>query len=156
MKIYKLTTKILAGMGCLLLLGIFLCAGVIWGTDYLQWMRFMNSTSPLTAEVILDLCQKFIYPNHEPICSSSETYAYEFYPFMLNKFESGVTDYSEVEEVLGAYQWDTDTEGPLADGRYYFIVRYDLRGDRKSALALFFYEDDGKLIKSVKFYEGID
>ena len=155
MKIYKLTTKILAGIGCLLILGILLCAGVIWGTDYLQWRRWKNSTSPLPEEVRLDLCQKFIYPNHEPICSSSGTYAYEFYPFILNQFESGMTDYSEVEEVLGDYQWETDTDIPFA-GRYYFIVSYDLRGDRKSALLLFFYQDDEKLFDDAKFYEGVD
>jgi hypothetical protein len=56
--------------------------------------------------------------------------------------------YDEVQQKLGKYQFAYDPPVTTGDGFTYFVVGYDLQGDRVYPIGMFFYED-GKLWRLV-------
>jgi len=152
----KIISLPMCGCTLLLLLAAVSFVGIIWVTDYRQGIRWKSTTTPLPENEVQELCIKLDISVNEKPCSSTTVFADEFYPFILDQFEEGQASFSDVENLLAEYQWEYEIAGPLADGSYYFVVSYDLRGDRATALLFFFHEENEILFQTAKFYEGIN
>lgn len=136
-------------IGCVLFVGLMRLTNII---DVVMWKK---STSPLSTEVVLDVCQKLGILETESVCNSTNVYANELYPVVLENFQIGESSFSDVSLVLEEYEYDSSKGGPLGDGTFYFDVSYDLQGDRKSVIVLIFDQGTQLLNRKLTGYEGV-
>jgi hypothetical protein len=151
----KVARKIVFASGILILVVAigFLClpatAGAVIGLwdvpDKLNWRAH---TSPLSQDVIDDLCLKFKLPTNDPRCQpGARVYAPDFFSVIRATFQpknGPWATYDEVQLKLGKYQFTYDPPVTTGDGLTYFRAHYDLRGDQVFPITMFFYAD-GKL-----------
>ncbi len=90
-------------------------------------------TTPLKAEVIQDVCEKFEISDDDPRCQPRATvYAPEFYADIktyIRGLPEKRANIEEVQRLMGKYEIDREPITKLEDGTEYFRVFYDLRGD---------------------------
>jgi hypothetical protein len=149
LKVSAITIAI--GIGLLFL--IILVQVVRFGIyDYKDLTHWREKTSPLHEDVIQDICLKFIIPPNDSRCKSgSKVYAPDFFGDITRAFraKNGIySTYDEVQNKIGKYQFDYEPPVTDGSGRTYFVVWYDLRGDRVFPIVMFFY-GDGRLYRII-------
>lgn len=110
---------------------------------YRKTPEYSELTTPLSSDVVQDLCMKLVLSPEDPRCQPGATvYAPEFFQTIkdaLKPDDAEWAGYDKVEEVLGDYQTDCELPTKESDGKEYFTCRYDLRGDRMYPITVFFY-----------------
>jgi len=90
-------------------------------------------TTPLKAEVIRDICEKFEISDDDPRCiPGTKVYAPEFFADIKKYIRGLPEDKASIEEaqrLLGKYEIGREPITKLEDGTEYFRIFYDLRGD---------------------------
>jgi hypothetical protein len=135
----------------------FVCSAAIRGALIGLWdvpakLNWKEKTTPLDPAVVKDLCATFSLPSEDPKCKpNSVVYAPDFFGVVRETFapSDGVwATYDQVQEKIGKYQYHYELPITTGDGFTYFVVGYDLQGDRVYPIAMFFYED-GRLWRLV-------
>lgn len=113
--------------------------------------NWRSTTSPLSEEVLKDLCEKFSGQESTRLCTSREPiFAPHFFPIISDEFQVGRATYDEVQAKLGEYQkW----KGPvitLGSGEKYFEAWYDLKGDSRTAI-IFYFSENGEVIRIINY-----
>jgi len=89
-------------------------------------------TTPLEAEVVEDICEKFLLSD-DPRCEPGEViYAPDFFPEIRRYLQGGKgrLTHQDVQEKLGEYEYRC--ESPIyypSLGKTYYWCSYDLNGD---------------------------
>ena len=124
---------------------LFLLLAISTWIGRLKKPKIHEVTSPLEAEVVHDLCQKFDLLKDDSSCQpGAVVYAPDVFPAIIHSFEPGVTTYDDVQEKLGRYLYEREPTTTLADGSTYFVSAYDFRGDRVFTIG-FLFGGDGVL-----------
>lgn len=111
--------------------------------------EWRSETTPLSEEVVQDLCDKFsLQPSHDLCDQNGVVYAPAFFDAIDATFVPGISTYDEVQEILSNYQTKLEPPVTLADGTNYFVSHYDLKGDNITEVGFFFY-GNGKLMKII-------
>jgi len=104
-----------------------------------------RNTTPLTAEVVEDICIKFSIQADDPRCQPGATvYSREFFPDIksyLYDLPKDQANEEEVSKLLGLYEYYREPMTHVSDGPDYYRVWYDLRGDHVYRLVIFYRED---------------
>jgi hypothetical protein len=149
MKVAK-RISIVFGIVMLVALAALLCIPItigaiigLWDTsDSLNWKAH---TSPLSQDVINDLCFKFKIPSNDTRCQSGATvYAPNFFNVIGETFQptnGPWATYDEVQQKLGKYQFLYEPPVTEGNGLTYFVAHYDLNGDQVFPITMFFYAD---------------
>jgi len=155
----KIARKIAVVFGIAVLLALiaFICIpatiGAIIGLwdipDQLNWRAH---TSPLSQDVINDLCMKFTLSSNDPRCQpGARVYGPDFFTVIGATFEpedAPWATYDEVQQKLGKYQIMLEPLITDGSGRTYFVAHYDLKGDQVYQITMFFYAD-GRLYRLI-------
>ncbi len=125
---------------------IFLCS--IWilsrGLHQDDWKK---RTTPLPKETRDLLCSRFGLSQEDVLCSGKDIYALDFMPTIQDTFKpyetyhiksSEAATYEEVEEKIGTFKYECEQVVHQADGLSYFRCFYDLRGDKKFIITIFY------------------
>ncbi len=104
-----------------------------------------RNTTPLTAEVVEDICKKFSLQMDDPRCQPGATvYARELYPdiksYLYDLPKDRAND-EEVSKLLGLYEFNREPMSRLSNGHEYYRVWYDLRGDLVNRLVISYHKD---------------
>jgi hypothetical protein len=114
--------------------------------------HWREKTSPLSQNVIQDICQKFEIPPNDSRCKPGAiVYAPDFFGDITRDFraKNGVySTYGDVQKKIGSYQFKYEPPVTENNGLTYFVARYDLRGDRVYPIVMFFY-GDGRLFRII-------
>jgi len=109
------------------------------------------TTTPLDMEVVNDICAKFYIQKEDSICrGNKQIYAPDIFPIIADFIESNNSTYEEIHLLIGNYQSELETKVILGSGNEYFRSWYDLNGDGKTALVIFF-DGDGNFLR-IHFY----
>jgi len=104
-----------------------------------------RNTTPLTAEVVEDICKKFSIQADDPRCQPGATvYSRQFFPDIksyLYDLPKDQANEEEVSKLLGLYEYYREPMTRVSDGPDYYRVWYDLRGDHVYRLVIFYRED---------------
>ena len=112
-----------------------------------------ETTTPLNTEILIDICVRFDITEHDHLCNSSNPiYAPDLFPHISEYIETRNSNYNEVQLLLGNYQSDLEPKVLLGNGEEYFRSWYDLNGDGKTALVIFFH-GDGQFMRIHYFIE---
>lgn len=118
---------------------------------------YTRNTTPLTSEVVNDICEKFDFPATDERCQPNAiVYAAEFFSDIEDYFTalpSNLANYETVQRKLGIYLEYQTPVVHVANGFSYFECRYDLRGDRVTSIVIWF-TPEGEIIKINKVYGG--
>ncbi len=118
---------------------------------------YTRNTTPLTAEVVNDICEKFDLSTADERCQpSAVVYAPEFFSDIEAYFTalpSDLANYETVQSKLGIYLEYQTPVVHVANGVSYFECSYDLRGDRVTYIVIWF-TPEGEIIKINKVYGG--
>lgn len=105
-------------------------------------LSWRDRTSPLSNEVLQDICQKFNLSNEDPRCKpGAKVYAPEFFQTIQRDFihsDGEVVNYDYVQEKIGKYQYDCGPMIKERTGAEYFSCDYDLQGDRVYPIGILF------------------
>ena len=143
--------------GASVLIGLIICAlvsNILMISMYIAIRRELADvtrfTTPLTAEVVEDVCKKFSLQTDDPRCQPGATvYAREIYPDIksyLYDLPKDRANEEEVSKLLGLYEYYREPMTHVSDGPDYYVVSYDLRGDHVYRLVIF-YREDGSIDK---------
>lgn len=127
---------------------------LIWWSSPLKENDWKSKTSPLSREVIEDICSKFDVKKIKPACKSEkDVYAPDLFPMISDTLLSKKKlSYDDVQLLLSQYQVDYEPPVTLRSGDVYFVSWYDLQGDGQTAL-VFFFNGDGS-IREIKYHLG--
>jgi hypothetical protein len=140
-----------------LLIGVIICILVFIIPLILEDIEYRRehadvtrNTTPLTAEVVEDICKKFSIQADDPRCQPGATvYAPEFFDdiesYLYNLPKDQAND-EEVSKLLGFYEYYREPITHENNGYEYYRVWYDLRGDRVNRLVIS-YRKDGSIIE---------
>jgi hypothetical protein len=110
-------------------------------------LSWRERTSPLSEEVLLELCQQFNLDDKDSRCKpGAKVYAPDFFKTIRNDFmhyHGEVVNYDYVQEKIGKYQYRCEPVQKDSSAEY-FICDYDLQGDRVYPIVIFFYSQ-GKI-----------
>jgi hypothetical protein len=148
----KLARRVALGFGILILViaVLFSClsfiAGAVIGlSDVPDKINWRAHTSPLSQQVIDDICMKFQLPPNDSRCQpGASVYAPDFFDDIRTTFapaNGSWATYDEVQQKLGKYQFTYEPPVTTGDGHTYFVAHYDLRGDQVFPIIMFFYAD---------------
>lgn len=100
-------------------------------------------TTPLTSEVVQDICEQFAVKEAELCKQTGPVYAPDFFPMILSSFQREVSTRRDVEAKLGRYEYacEPPTYVSSLDASYY-RCSYDLNGDRVFPVVMWYYEND--------------
>jgi hypothetical protein len=107
-----------------------------------HWFSWRERTSPLSENVLGDLCEQFHLGDKDSRCKpGAKVYAPDFFKTIREDFINShgeVANYDYVQEKIGKYQYRC---GPVHkdSSAEYFICDYDLQGDRVYPIVIFFY-----------------
>lgn len=147
MRIIKKTLKILA-IGLFLYGLFFVCwltiASLLLGYFSITEASFYrNQATPLSYEVIDDLCTKFSLSSSDSRCQHAENiYTPDFSDVLRAALSAPDMTFERVEEQLGLYRFEECS--PLAvtsEHQEYFVCKYDLSGDRIYIIVVYFYSN---------------
>ena len=109
-------------------------------------------TTPLPKETKDLLCSRFELLPEDPLCSDNKNvYALDFVdiirdtfrPYETNNVESSeAATYDDVEDKIGMFKYECESVETTGEGFSYFVCYYDLRGDRKFIIAIFYTYPD--------------
>jgi hypothetical protein len=148
----KAVRKVVVAFGIILLIVAIglVClpaiAGVVYGlSDIPDRINWKAHTSPLSQDVIDDICLKFNLSTNDTRCKAgARVYAPDFFSVIGETFQpknGPWATYDEVQQKLGKYQFQYDPPVTTGDGLTYFRAHYDLRGDLVFPITMFFYAD---------------
>lgn len=120
---------------------------IIKGARSLKWRE---KTTPLSQEVVQDICIQFSLPAGDKRCQPGVTvYAPDFFQTITDYFRKKDDNWSTYEEVqvkLGKYQYELEKPLTGYDESEGFRAWYDLRGDQVYPIAMWF-NSDGRLYR---------
>lgn len=139
-------TALAACIYILYIVGLFvLTLGALAYDTYDELAHWREKTSPLAVEVVEDMCEKFALPEEDPRCQpGAVVYAPEFFRTIGKTFQPenrAWATFEQVEEKLGAYNYEKEPVTTLGDGTQYFRCWYDLNGDRLYPIVIDFNAD---------------
>ena len=129
---------------------IFFCGMVVYiflrfileDSNPIEWRDY---TSPLPAETIYDLCDKFQLDTEDWLCNpQNNVYAFDFYPVFKKTFKpynGNWLSHNEINEYIGKYANDCYPLHKLSDGRELYNCDYDIRGDGVFYIGITFHKD---------------
>jgi hypothetical protein len=137
-------------IGCILPLKI----AITWLSLPVKENDWRSRTSPLSQEVIKDICSNFDTGSSYSYCKTSgNVYAPDLFPLIKDTYLSkGPKTYDDVQSVLGKYQVDFEPPVTLRSGEVYFVSWYDLRGDGVTAI-VFSFNGNG-YIEEIEYHLG--
>lgn len=104
-------------------------------------------TSPLTSEVVQDICERFGVKDEKPCTQTGTVYAPDFFPIILSSFERGVSTHRDVQAKLGQYEYGCEPPTYVSSlDMTYFRCSYDLNGDRVFPVGMS-YDENGVLLQ---------
>lgn len=137
-----LVVIVLSAVACIVALAIVLVP--MYGT-YRDVTSYHNRTSPLAEDTVKDLCSKLNLLISDPRCSANRSvYAPEFFDDIIMRLKPAdgrVVTINEVEELLGEYEYKREPNATFSDGSEYYVVYYDLQGDRVFPIVVGFFAD---------------
>ncbi len=152
MKIAKIISIAFGVLILVLLMGFICLPGIIGAfiglSDIPDMLNWKSHTSPLSQDVIDDLCLQFNLSANDPRCQTgARVYAPDFFSVIRATFQpknGPWATYEEVQKRLGKYQFLYEPPVTTGNGFTCFVAHYDLRGDQVFPIIMFFYAD-GKL-----------
>jgi hypothetical protein len=140
---------ILAFLGCLI--AATACASVY--SAYRGATEWREKTTPLSKEVIQDLCSEFSLPPDHDLCrQDAGVYAPDFFPVIRDTFIPEISTYEDIQGKLGKYQSYLEPLTRQANGKEYFVSRYDLKGDDVTSIVFFFHGNG--VLERIAFVTG--
>lgn len=126
-------------------LGIGTIYGVVTGlSERSKIINWKDNTTPISPEIVDDLCDKFEISSDEPVCKPNTiVYGPDFYPYIIKSFcpeKDRCVSLAEVEEKIGKYKYSEDAQDalmPNESNRYW----YDFQSDHRYPLIISFNKD---------------
>lgn len=134
-----------------LLLGLA-TGGLMLVNDLRNVATWRDKTTPLDTATTQQLCLAFNIPSTDSRCQAgAATYGPEFFKTIQRTFPvdgPNQATFDQVQAKLGKNEFKREPLVKVSDGTEYFVVRYDLRGDRVYPIVMFFYAD-GRLFRLI-------
>lgn len=110
-----------------------------------QAADYTSKTSPLTVEVVQDLCTKLALPANDKRCQPGTTvYAPEFF-LDIKSYVRGLpkekSNQEEIEKLLGSYKRECSLPTEARNSEVSYRCIYDLRGDEVSIISVSYRKD---------------
>jgi hypothetical protein len=151
-KTSRMTRYVLGCMGISVVGILVIVLYVIYMRSLPPKYPWREQTSPLSKEVLQDLCNRFSMAANDTRCADTAiVYADEFFPLIKEKFPKAQSTYDEVNRLLKPYETKRQPLFTQAEGKNYLTVTYDFTGDRINEV-IFMFTESGQVFDVIFRY----